>query len=413
MKILIDPGHCGKYNKGFSSLYFEGEKMFKLSTYLKQSLERCKIQADLTRSENEDPSLTSRGQKSKGYDLFISEHSNAFDGTVRGVEVYYSVQIPSDKTLASFISKVESTLMGNSDRGAKTRESTTTKNADYYTVMYAARSVNCPHVILVESGFHDNQLDEKFLLDDNNLKKLAETQCKVICEYFNIKYIEETASNLTPIMGNSILTAERLATYLLKNNTKPKINCTAYELAKHFINEGTTENIRGDIAFCQSIHETGWFKYGGQVLPEQNNFCGLGAVNNSATGKGAWFETPQLGIRAQIQHLKAYANKETLKNPCVDPRFNLVTRGIAPNWEDLNGKWAVPGTTYGQNILKIYNNGKNIIADNDLIGNIDIKTAINILVKNNIINSPDYWINNYNKLQYLDMLIINMAIKLK
>lgn len=161
----------------------------------------------------------------------------------------------------------------------------------------------------------------------------------------------------TPITGAQTLSAEALSKYLLKNNPNPRINCTPLELATLFIKEGLALNIRGDIAFCQSIHETGWFKYGGQVLPEQNNYAGIGATNNSPVGKGAWFDTPEIGVRAQIQHLFAYATKETIiVSRIVDPRFNLVTRGIAPNWEDLNGRWAVPGTTYGQTILKGFEN---------------------------------------------------------
>lgn len=72
-------------------------------------------------------------------------------------------------------------------------------------------------------------------------------------------------------------------------------------------------------------------------------------------GKGAWFESARLGVRAQIQHLKAYANKETLVNPCIDPRFGLVTRGAAGNkWTGLNGRWAVPGDGYGESILALW-----------------------------------------------------------
>jgi hypothetical protein len=163
-----------------------------------------------------------------------------------------------------------------------------------------------------------------------------------------------TPASSTPIVGNSVISAEAMAEFLSSKNNAPKISCTALELARLFIDEGWDENVRGDIAFCQSIHETGWFKFGGDVLAEQNNFCGLGATNATPKGKGAWFDTPRMGVRAQVQHLKAYASKEPLAHATIDPRFHLVTRGVAPNWEDLNGRWAVPGTTYAQQILKVY-----------------------------------------------------------
>jgi len=164
-----------------------------------------------------------------------------------------------------------------------------------------------------------------------------------------------SATTNTPIMGESVLTAEQLAAFLLSRNPNPRINVTALELAQYFIAEGNKEGVRGDIAFCQAIHETGWFRFGGQVLPEQNNFAGIGAINNSPVGAGAWFDTPEIGVRAQIHHLKAYATTEPFIQDNASPRYRFVTRGIAPTWGDLNGRWAVPGTTYAQRILRLYN----------------------------------------------------------
>ena len=70
--------------------------------------------------------------------------------------------------------------------------------------------------------------------------------------------------------------------------------------------------------------------------------------------------TPEEGVRAQIQHLKAYANKEPLVTELIDPRFHLVTRGVAPYWVDLNNRWAVPGDQYGERVLDIYQKIKEI-----------------------------------------------------
>jgi hypothetical protein len=158
----------------------------------------------------------------------------------------------------------------------------------------------------------------------------------------------------TPILGKSECTAEQLNAYAKKNNPN------APEYGAIFIEEGAVEGVRSDLAFCQSCHETGFFKFGGDVSASQNNFAGIGATGGGA--KGASFTTAREGIRAQIQHLKAYASTELLKQSCVDPRFSLVTRGIAPNWEDLNGRWAVPGIGYGENIVKLWNAAKAVIA---------------------------------------------------
>lgn len=166
------------------------------------------------------------------------------------------------------------------------------------------------------------------------------------------KPVEQPTITKHPIGGQATVTAEQMAQYLLNNNASPKINCSALQLAKYYLAEGEIEGIRGDIAFAQAIKETGYFKFGGDVVPEQNNFCGLGTTGGGV--KGAYFASPQMGIRAQIQHLKAYSSKEKPKTEIIDPRYSLVKKGIAPYWEDLNGIWAVPGIGYGERILSIH-----------------------------------------------------------
>lgn len=157
------------------------------------------------------------------------------------------------------------------------------------------------------------------------------------------------------IMGNSQASASQMVKYFkATKKTYPAIY--AQKGAKNieeFVNilcqEAKAEGVRADIVFCQAMKETGWLQYGGDVKVEQCNFCGLGATGGGVGG--ATFADVRQGLRAQIQHLKAYASKSGLKNPCVDPRFGYVTRGISPTLPDLNGHWAVPGTNYGQEIF--------------------------------------------------------------
>lgn len=167
----------------------------------------------------------------------------------------------------------------------------------------------------------------------------------------------------TYIMGKTKATASQMVSYALKGNSKPSLpHCTIEELAKIFIEEGEVEGVRADVAWAQSLHETGYFKYGGIVLPEQNNYSGIGALNDNSKGDAAVFESPRTGARAQMQHLKAYASKEALVNKCVDPRFSLVTRGSAEfvEWlgasDNPNGKgWAYPGKGYGASVMTLLN----------------------------------------------------------
>lgn len=191
-KVMIDPGHApGNVNRGPTG-YYEYQGMWKLSNYLKEELTKRGVQADLTRTKNQDPSLSERGKKSRGYDMFISEHSNAHNGKVRGVEVFYSLQRPGDKVHAQALSKAISTVMNNPNRDAKTQQYPNKPGVDYHGVIRAAASVGCPHIFLVENGFHDNPQDEAWLKNDQNLRALAEVQADVICNILGVKPQDET-----------------------------------------------------------------------------------------------------------------------------------------------------------------------------------------------------------------------------
>ena len=121
------------------------------------------------------------------------------------------------------------------------------------------------------------------------------------------------------------------------------------------VEEATFEGVDPYVVFAQAMVETGWLKFGGQVHPSQCNFAGIGAVDGGAAGASFntyGMESVRMGIRAQVQHLKAYASREPLKGECVDPRFYLVNRGCAPTVGALSGKWA-SDLDYGYKISKV------------------------------------------------------------
>lgn len=187
VKVLIDPGHApGNTNKGPTG-YFEYVGVWKISTYLKEILQANGVVVDFTRTWEVDPGLYARGQKAKGYDLFISEHTNASNGTVRGVEVYYDYSKAEDKIQAEKLSLKVAAVMGNTNRGARTRIYTLNNNIyNYYGVIRGAAATDCNHIFLIESGFHDNEQDEAFLKVDENLQKIAQAQAEVILELLNV-----------------------------------------------------------------------------------------------------------------------------------------------------------------------------------------------------------------------------------
>lgn len=160
-----------------------------------------------------------------------------------------------------------------------------------------------------------------------------------------------SVSAVTPILGTQQATVDRMYEFV-----KSKNNSFDREIAQQFYAVGQVYGVRGDIALCQSIIETGWFKFsdGTAVTPDQHNYSGLGVT--SLGQKGESFATIKDGVTAQIQHLYAYACTKALPDGevLIDNRFKYVTRGCAPNWEDLGGKWSGV-STYGTQIIEKYN----------------------------------------------------------
>lgn len=110
-------------------------------------------------------------------------------------------------------------------------------------------------------------------------------------------------------------------------------------LAHYYVHEAAAEGINSDIAFAQMCLETGFLRFGGLVTEDMHNFCGLGAINEQQ--RGVVFPDEQTGVRAHIQHLKAYATHLPLQQECVDPRYQYVQpKGKAPDIYGLSGTWA-------------------------------------------------------------------------
>ena len=161
------------------------------------------------------------------------------------------------------------------------------------------------------------------------------------------------------IMGQAQASIEQMRAYIKKVN--PKVPESVLTMIPLYITEGALEGVRGDIAFAQSCLETGNFTFkGSAVTLDQNNFCGMGVTSTGI--KGSSFKTPKEGIRAQIQHLKAYACNDALEQRCIDPRFTYVKRGCAPyvEWlgiqENPSGAGWASGKGYGNKILNILSN---------------------------------------------------------
>jgi hypothetical protein len=138
-------------------------------------------------------------------------------------------------------------------------------------------------------------------------------------------------------LGQGLIPRDKLTLFLV--NINPNMEKDFVEdLARFYLEEADAEGVNHDIAFAQMCLETGFLRYGGLVTADMNNFCGLGAL--SAEQNGERFPEPRIGVRAHIQHLKAYATDAPLKQDLVDPRYRWVRYGSAPTIHGLAGTWA-------------------------------------------------------------------------
>lgn len=183
-----------------------------------------------------------------------------------------------------------------------------------------------------------------------------------------------TTSDKTPVMGASQTSVAQMVRYYNSKSSgydtftgeNKKYNgslakggaSTIEQFAQIVYEEARAEGVRAEVVFAQCMLETGFLKYGGDVLPNQYNFAGIGATG---AVHGASFENVRVGVRAHVQHLKAYASLDGLTQQCVDPRFNLVARGCAQYVEWLGMKenpkgygWA-SAKNYGPNIVSMMN----------------------------------------------------------
>lgn len=175
---------------------------------------------------------------------------------------------------------------------------------------------------------------------------------------------EVSTDGFYPIMGKSSVTVEKMVRFFQENGGKyPKEALSAggadsiEAFCQMYYEEATAEGVRPEVAFAQTMVETGWLNYGGDSTIEQYNFAGIGTTGGGV--KGESYQDVRTGIRAQIQHLKAYATEEGLNQGCVDTRYDYVKKGCAPYVEWLGQKENPEGTgwataeSYGYSIVKL------------------------------------------------------------
>ena len=184
----------------------------------------------------------------------------------------------------------------------------------------------------------------------------------------NTQSNQNTTSQLYEISGAPKATEAQMVKYYSSKANFPTYYSTHDSEVKTindfvhiYYQEATAEGIRPEVAFAQMCNETGFLTYTGKVKIQQYNFAGLGSVDAKHPSNS--FKSVREGIRAHIQHLKAYAIKNpTLKYPLVDARYKYVTKGSAQYVEWLGIQenpnhlgWAI-NKNYGNTLRKTINN---------------------------------------------------------
>ncbi|MGL5082075.1 MAG: hormogonium tapered terminus morphoprotein TftA [Microcoleaceae cyanobacterium] len=156
------------------------------------------------------------------------------------------------------------------------------------------------------------------------------------------------SSQIDQIMGRGNVAEAQLVLFLKSEHPAGLIQFP--EITQHYVREAGIEGVNHDIAFCQMCLETEFLRFNPETKASQNNFASLGAARVEAGT--ATFPNPKTGVRAHIQHLKAYASTEPLVQAVVDPRFSDIQRGVAPSVLQLGGRWSAD-LRYGDRILAL------------------------------------------------------------
>lgn len=210
--VCIDAGHYAKYNRSpVVPEYYESEMNWKLKSLLETQLKLYGIEVRHTRADlNKDMGLTARGKASKGADLFLSVHSNACDTESVDYPLAIVMQDGKGDALGEALAECVEALMGTKQDG-RTMKKRGTNGGEWYSVLAGAASVGTMGIIL-EHSFHTNTAAAKWLLNEENLAKLAKAEAEVIAQYFDVAkgvQAEETPTESTYTLEQFIRDVQR------------------------------------------------------------------------------------------------------------------------------------------------------------------------------------------------------------
>lgn len=222
---------------------------------------------------------------------------------------------------------------------------------DYKDVSQEYKNLMC---IAVERGYmkgNDDKLRPKDLLTRAEtcmfIYRVLESKAGNIKLDLGVKKIE------TPIVGEATVTLEQAKAWAESRGAHQRF----VDIADIYWKYGEITGIRPEILYAQAAKETGFGKYGGNVIPEQNNWAGIKTA--TATGDTTYdhesFATPDDGVRAHFNHICAYIGREPEGEP-HGRYYNVKSiswAGTVKTLQELGGKWC-PDLYYGYSIYYNY-----------------------------------------------------------
>lgn len=222
LKIMLDAGHYGHYNRSPGCPeYWESIMTWKLHLFwIEELLKYDGVEVGVTRTDQKkDLDVYYRGTAAKGYDVFFSLHSNSVGGKEpnenvdRPVVIY---QIGGDPELPTLLTKLIAKVMQTNQKGQiYTRANNS--GGEYYGVLRGSKRVGvCGYII--EHSFHSCTRMAKWLLDDNNLARLAKAEVALIADFYGLKKKKTEEDIMIEELNKKIDALEKKVAELEKNN---------------------------------------------------------------------------------------------------------------------------------------------------------------------------------------------------
>ena len=223
-----------------------------------------------------------------------------------------------------------------------------------YPKDYLTRAEACAMLYRVYNGQKTNNSTEYFGDNNNDDENVEDTkEDEDVSNNVEEQEKEPVFETTTYIFGESEATMEQAIKWAKSRGAHQRF----IDVAPYYWEYGEITGIRADVLYAQAAKETGYGKYGGRVIPEQNNWAGIkkyGAVGDE-TEDHEYFETPDDGVRGHFNHVAAYVGAEPVGEPHGRYKSvkSLTWAGTIETVEQLGGKWC-PDVYYGSSIVNDY-----------------------------------------------------------